>query len=97
MSIAGDRETQAMMEKERQNLEKTMAKNEEEQRELHMSIEQALRTRIERLEKESRSRGIPSVKQGFWHFSWKCLVCKSKTTYGGKWTCRDCGFVQFNK
>ena len=97
MSVTGDRDMQAEIEKERREIEKKMAKNEEEQRELHMSTEQALLARIERLEKESQSRGIPDVKQGFWHLSWKCLVCRKKTTYEGKWTCRGCGFVQFNK
>ena len=97
MSVAGDRETQAMIEEERRNIEKKIAKKEEEQLELRMSTEQALRTRIERLEKESQSRKVPNVRIGFWHLSWKCLVCKAKTEAGGKSACPDCGFVQFNK
>ena len=97
ISVAEDRETQAMIKKERQNIEKKMAANEEEQRELHMSTEQALRTRLERLEKESRSRKVPNVRRGFWHLSWKCLVCKTKTEDEGKWACPNCGFVQCNE
>ncbi len=97
MPVAGDQKMQEVLAKERLNIEKKMAEKDEEQRELHMGTVLALQTRLKRLEGESRSRGIPRVKRGFWHLSWKCLACKTKTENVGGWACPECRFVQFNE
>ena len=97
MSVAGNQRMLEVLEKERRNIEKKIAEKDEEQRQLHMGIVLALQTRLKRLEEESRSRGIPRVKQGFWHLSWKCLACKTKTENVGESACPVCRFVQFNE
>ena len=97
MLIAGDHYMQEALEKERQKIDKRIAEREKEQRELHMGFVQALQNRIQRLESESHKRGIPFVKQGLWHLSWKCLACKTKTDDEGKWTCPACKFIQWNE
>ncbi|KAL9041668.1 MAG: hypothetical protein Q9214_004028 [Letrouitia sp. 1 TL-2023] len=39
---------------------------------------------------------VPKVKQGFWHFSWRCRVCKGRLEYEGFMNCPQCAFRQEN-
>lgn len=39
---------------------------------------------------------VPKVKQGFWHLSWRCRVCKGKMESEGVINCLQCGFRQEN-
>ena len=88
---------QELIAKERGDMEKKMAEMKEEQRKLHMDPVQALRARVKLLEEEYQSRGVPRVKLGFWHLSWKCLACKTKTDNVGQSACPECRFVQINE
>lgn len=136
-----NRSMQEALESERRRLDKKMAEREEEQRQLHMTTNEALQLRIRKLEEsqakmakeraeevrklqesaneasqlrntikeavqaakkraeESNSKPKPKVmenKLGFWHLSWKCLVCKAKHEEPGIWTCTQCQYVQNN-
>ena len=97
---------QEALEVERRRLEERMAEREEEQRQLHMTINEALQLRLSKLEQfkqmfrvfqsEFPKEDKFKVKQGFWHLSWRCQVCKKKSEDEGRWMCPDCGHVQEN-
>lgn len=56
MKAAENRSMQEVLEVERQRLEKRMAEREEEQRQLHMTTNEALQLRIKKLEEEQEQR-----------------------------------------
>ncbi|KAL8870259.1 MAG: hypothetical protein Q9174_003654 [Haloplaca sp. 1 TL-2023] len=90
-------------------IETALEKKQEEQRRLHQAEVGALKSqqltyksevdilkkKIADLHKTMETRnGEYTNRQTFWHSSWKCLICKTKTWDGGLWTCPKCGFKQ---
>lgn len=91
MSHIEDRTMQEALKKERERLEKRIAIKEEEQRILHLTEVEALNKRFEDLQRSVKEmNGAYINKQGFWHTTWKCLLCKTKTEKEGQWTCPNC-------
>ncbi len=83
-----DRVMQIALEKAREDLERKVAMKEEEQRILHLDEIEALRKEFE--------DGAFVNRQGFWHLSWRCLLCMTKLDDGDRWICSYCKLVSLN-
>ena len=88
---------QEAIEQERERLENKIVQQEEERRTLHLDEMGALKKRIEELQQSVKEKDpIYINKRGFWHHSWRCLGCMTKTYKDGKWTCPYCKVKHLN-
>ena len=91
-----DRRMQESLEKQRRLLEERIADTEEQHRTLRLTEVDRLKKQIEEL-RENTANTIVNNNQKWYHGSWKCLICKTKTKTMGRWTCPQCRFVQSNR
>ncbi|KAL8719034.1 MAG: hypothetical protein Q9181_008121 [Wetmoreana brouardii] len=88
---------QEAVKKEEVQFMATIAMKQEEQRALDLSKVEAMQGKINALNKHLEATDGDYVnRQGFWRSSWKCLICRKKTSSGGLWTCPGCNLRQMN-
>ena len=88
---------EARLEKQRMTLEQRIKEREEQQHTLHLDKIGRLEAKIQELQKATNDKNDILINNQKWYSStWKCLICKTKTSRQGRWTCPNCHVVQSN-
>lgn len=93
-----DRSMEEAIKKKLEELQTQHTAEEKRRDLLHQGEMTQLEKKIEDLKSELETRNGEYInRQGFWHSSWTCLICKKrKTKTAGNWTCPMCQFRQTN-
>ena len=95
-TVIEDRKMQESLEKQRKLLEERIAERQEQQQILHLNEIDRLKKQVEDLRKKTANT-VLNNNQKWYHSTWKCLICKTKTKVSGRWTCPQCQFVQITR